>query len=243
MTEPTIDRGPIQRGVSLQDIVYGRVREIILSGEAGPGQPVTLRDLADRLGVSTMPVREAVRRLEGEGFLRFEPGRGVVITALTVDEMTEAFGIRLRLEPWAAEIAAARIAPAELDELEDLVTRMEARVESRTSEWRELNYQFHMGIYHASKMERLERVIAPLFAGVEGYLRLYVGTADSLAGPQHEHRELLESLRSHDGKRASQITAHHLSATMDSLLSVLDGSADIAAPRRTLGSNNDRRKG
>jgi DNA-binding GntR family transcriptional regulator len=117
---------------------------------------------------------------------------------------------------------------------------MEVRAPERSEHWRELNYRFHMDIYHAAKMERLERIITPLFASVEGYLRLYVGTVRSMEGPQREHRELLAALRRGDGKEASRITAHHLSATMEGLLEVLDGD-DIKAPaRRPLGeARND----
>jgi DNA-binding GntR family transcriptional regulator len=229
---------PIERPISLQDAAYTRLREIVLSGEIGPGEPVTLRELADRLGVSTMPIREAARRLEGEGLLSFDPGRRIVVAALTMAEMSEVFGIRLRLEPWAAEMAAHRITADELEELDGLVDRMQESLSGQMNEWRELNYRFHSGIYRASGMERLERVIAPLFASVEGYLRLYVHTAASLDRPQDEHRALVGALRNGDGPLAGQITAQHLSATMESLIPVLDGSGREALQLRSIGDHD-----
>jgi DNA-binding GntR family transcriptional regulator len=229
---------PIERPISLQDAAYARLREIVLSGEIGPGEPVTLRELADRLGVSTMPIREAARRLEGEGLLSFDPGRRIVVAALTMAEMSEVFGIRLRLEPWAAEMAAHRISARELEELDRLVDQMQESLSGQMNEWRELNYRFHMGIYRGSGMERLERVIAPLFASVEGYLRLYVNTAESLDRPQDEHRALVDALRNGDGQLAGQITAQHLSATMESLIPVLDGSGREALQLRSVGDHD-----
>ena len=116
----------IAQAKSLPDIVYDHLREEILSGRIGPGEPIRQEHLAARLGVSRAPVREALKALEGEGLIIFRPRRGYLVTALDPDEIEEIFEIRALLEERGGTLAAKFRTQEDIEAVGDLLEQMEA---------------------------------------------------------------------------------------------------------------------
>src|SRR5207244_1842085 len=123
------DRGMNERGTleaissplpfrTKAEAVYGELRRRILSGVLEPSAPLNQEALAPEFGVSVTPVREAVRRLEAEGLVRFQAHKTVVVAPLSLDELTEIYDIRLTLDPYAASLATIKATDAELSEIE-----------------------------------------------------------------------------------------------------------------------------
>src|ERR1700754_1023243 len=113
------------------ELVTDAIRQRILSGELAPGEALRQEALADELGVSRVPIREAITRLTGEGLLTVVPHKGAYVCELSIDEVEESFDIRLRLEPWLFSEAIARITDAEIGKAEKLVKEMDKANEAQ----------------------------------------------------------------------------------------------------------------
>jgi DNA-binding GntR family transcriptional regulator len=197
---------------SIPDVVYRQLRRDLGRGVYKPG-PIRIRPLAERFGVSTTPVREALRRLEAEGLVTLRKNQ-IIVNSLSESELREVFAIRAELEAFATRSGAEAIRgdPQLLRELESLISSMD-QYEHDPEEWRNANEQFHMRIYHAAGMPRLSSLINSLWVTVEPYLRLYVSTAGSFRRAQEQHRSIFQSLRDGDGDTAAEILRRHLSET------------------------------
>ncbi len=159
---------------SVQELVYEHLRRAIAVSEIGPG-PLRLRDLAAELGVSTTPVREALRRLEGDGLVSYQRSGGIVVNQLSAEDVREIFRIRVTLELLALSLAVPNLGEDELRALERLQDRMERTTDP--DKWRQLNQEFHLQMYAAANSPRLLHIIEGLWTAVEPYLRQPAGRA------------------------------------------------------------------
>jgi DNA-binding GntR family transcriptional regulator len=195
--------------------VFERLRAAIAAGEMRPRQKLVERQLAQNLGVSRTPVREAIQRLEAEGYVSSLPAGGVVVVDHLPEDIEALYEIRQALEGGAARLAAARASAGDLgdiarvhDRLVDLVRR------GAVDEAVAVNDLFHNAINAASMNPRLQRLIL----SYKGYFfnkrlaRLFT-TADwerSIV----EHERLLAALRERDGRRAEDEVWRHLQGTL-----------------------------
>jgi DNA-binding GntR family transcriptional regulator len=197
---------------SIADIVYRRLRDDISSGVYKPG-PIRIRPIAERFSVSATPVREALRRLEAEGLVTLRKNQ-IVINELSETELREVFAIRAELETFAVRMGAAEIqrnAKLRLT-LEELFDAMD-RHESEPEAWRMTNQQFHMLLYSAAAMPRLQSMIESLMVAIQPYMRLYASTARSFRAGQAQHRLILDHLQAGRIDDAAQVLREHLKAT------------------------------
>lgn len=215
---------------SLPDLISEALRKDITRGALKPGDQIRMRDLANRFGVSPMPVREALIRLEAEGLVRFEKNRRISVSRLSSDEMDEVSQIRLELEPLALRNAIPRLREDEdaLDNLEELLAAMEA--ESDPDAWRSLNERFHRQLYHAAAMPRLETIVNSLMGSIEPYIRIYVRNSEHLAHSQAQHRELLSAVRTGDIVHAEEALRSHIQYSRDRLCPKLASAVDGRPP-------------
>ena len=220
----TIPAAPIDIP-SIPDVVYKQLRSDIARGIYKPG-PIRIRPLAERFGVSPTPVREALRRLEAEGLVTLRKNQ-IVVNALSEAELREIFAIRAELECFALKQGAEKLRsdPKELAKLESLIRDMD-RYENKHEEWRSANEEFHMRIYRAAGMARLETMIESLWVAVEPYLRLYVSTAHGFRASQQQHQAILDGLKAGDADAAAEVLRAHLGETKDV---VADGIGRSAA--------------
>jgi DNA-binding GntR family transcriptional regulator len=208
-------------------VIYEQVRRDIAHGVYKPG-PLRVRPVAERFGVSATPVREALRRLEADGLVTLRK-RQILVRALSAAELEEIFAIRVELECFAAARATEHIAndSALLARLEALIDELDRTDNRKPEEWRAGNEDFHVSIYRAAGMPRLDSLIASLWVAVGPYLRLYVASPQNLVESQVQHRAILAALRGGDAADVSQTLRLHLFQTLDALLRGL-GDADPA---------------
>lgn len=188
--------------LTLSDRVYEDLREVLLAGQVHPGQKLTLKGLADALGTSQMPVREAIRQLAAEGALEILPNRGIRVPLMTKDRFRELLQIRLALEGLAVEHAATRISASELKTIaaiqRSLSTEM-ARSKPDVSLIVQLNKQFHFAIYHVSGMPQLVNLIESIWLQIGPVINLDMMRAGSTrlteAPAIRHHAALLEGLQ------------------------------------------------
>ncbi|MET9486406.1 MULTISPECIES: GntR family transcriptional regulator [unclassified Nocardia] len=185
------------------------IRDDIISGVFAPGQRLTEESLAESYGVSRVPVREALRTLEAEGFASSRPYAGVFVAELTEEEAADLLEIRARLEPLCASRAAVRRTPEQLGRLKELtVLGQDAVHAGRLEELTRLNSRFHEVLAEASGSTLLEQLITQLSWKIAWVYAVELPRRAS--DSWHEHEEICAALEAGDPDRAAQVVADHI---------------------------------
>ena len=195
------------------EYVRDTIRQAILRGQLAAGTRLVQANLASELGVSTTPVREALRDLATEGLVQLDPHHGAVVKQLTHDEIREIQDLSLILEPEAMRQLAAQVSDEALDEAEHLAAQMEA--EDDVGLWADLNRRFHAALVRDLEGTRLSSILKGLRDGAAPYIGAALQIPDNqLEDANHDHRQLLEALRAGDADRAAEIAAEHVRLTI-----------------------------
>ena len=212
---------------TLQAFVARQIRREILEGSLAPGARVKHVEVARRLGVSTTPVREALRELRTEGLLDGDPHHGMSVYRPSMEDLDDIYRIRLLLEPEGARRAAIYIHERELEEGRKLLGKMDGVTDA--AEWTALNRLFHNMINASARRPRLSGILDALRAISELYVMTsLVQEPDRLKDSSREHYELLEACSERDGERAAAIMAAHLASTLEIARLAFD-QADVAS--------------
>lgn len=216
---------PPYRHQTAQAVVAGQLRYEILSGHILPGTRLIQSEVAKRLGMSTTPVREAMRELVAEGLLEGDAHKGLFVHQPTLPELVEVYEIRLLLEPANVELTALRVTDTFLDQAERLLAEMEATED--IGRWVELNREFHRILTEASGNTRMIEILRNL----RNVSSLYVGIiADQsparLATANDEHKAILDACRSRDAAVASRLVKQHVQSSLNMLRDLLAESDD-----------------
>lgn len=215
----------------LPEIVADTLREMIMRGELQPGEGLPMRALAERFGVSVIPVRDALRLLASEGLVELQPHRGARVVRISELDMEQIFLARLPLEQLAATKALDAITPIDLRALARLEAQMERTRDTRG--WLELNRQFHIDMYRRSGYPRIVRIIEGLWDLVEPYLLLFMRNRDAVANAEHEHREMLVAIEAGDAIRLRALVAKHLMGTAAHVAHILGDTDEVPEWART----------
>ncbi len=191
--------------VSKTDLVAALIRELVITGELGPGEQLRQRDLALRFGVSQTPVREAMRRLESEGLLVCDTHRGFTVVTPGDGRVEENFQIRAALESLGASLAARKIDADGLARLRDLNEQMRALADD-DPRYQELNREFHFTVYEYARSPLLLSLMRLLWASLHGGPRVSRTHAESA----RQHDEILAALADADAPAASARTYQHI---------------------------------
>jgi DNA-binding GntR family transcriptional regulator len=195
----------------LRELVSEHIREAIINGVFSPGERLMEIQMADEMGVSRTPVREALRMLEMEGFVVMIPRRGTYVSNMSIKDINDVYEIRISLDTLAAGLAAERITDAELEELQRLLVKVGNAIESNNmSKIVEADIEFHDVLYKASRNERLRNIINNLreqITVIRGVSMRYPGR---LKDTQEEHRRLVESIAARNVEKSQEAARIHL---------------------------------
>ncbi len=200
---------------------YRRLLEEISRGELPPGARLRETELAERLGISRTPVREAIRQLEADGLVDHIPRQGATIRVLDYSEVMELYEMRAVLEGTAARLAARAASDLELDELGVLNAELAAAPDARSAY--ELNRQFHMTLLDAAKNRYLVKSVNALQKTLLIIGPSTLAESDRASQAVREHAELLEALKARDGTRAETCMRDHIEAAHRVRLKALRG--------------------
>jgi DNA-binding GntR family transcriptional regulator len=222
------------------DLVYQRLRDAIIDRRLEPGQWLRQEALAQELGVSQMPVRDALKRLVGEGLAERIPYRGVRVVEFSSEDLVDMFAVRLMLESLAVRYATLLITDGELARLRENLDRAAGLTEpQQMAARRELNDEFHLAICRASGRRYLIRQLELLwhwFPSVmlyEGMRRQEQLSPARLAREHEEHAAILAALEQRDAARAEAVTRQHVRNLLQELAEVLDlpqALTDVSMP-------------
>lgn len=200
------------------DRAYTGIRRAILSGVLKGGAHLGEEALAKMTGTSRTPVREALRRLVGEGLARDE-GRSRFVAEFPFEEVAVIFDIRARLEGYAARLASERITAAELDELARLVHEIDNLAgpdgtSTRIQEFARLNTAFHSKILQATRSPQMQSLSAQATAIPLELIKQFVWSqAVNVERSNRQHRDILDALTAHNGNWAENIMSAHILST------------------------------
>ncbi|HLT59280.1 MAG: GntR family transcriptional regulator [Limnochordales bacterium] len=204
--EPLVQDSSLSRGA----MVYEMVREWIAAGQLRPGERLSEEDLARRAGVSRTPVREALKRLEAEGFVQVIPYRGVVVAEPSADEVADLCVVRDALEALAARLAAQSATDLELAALEEINDEFEAAVARGDMQAMvDANLAFHEAIWRASRNRFLTQQLRQLRDRILSRQSTTLTIADRRQAAVHEHRLILQALKDRDPDRAAAAACRH----------------------------------
>lgn len=195
---------PLESG-SLSVRAYNTIKEGLISGSFRPGQRLVMQQLAEALGTSITPVREACLRLVSEGSLEMRSGRFAAVPALTLERYTEVRTIRLSLEGLATSLAAENAGQQDIEVLERLQDEFE-RVDGKgdSTEAQICNRDFHFGVYRLSNMTMLVSHIESLWASMGPMLTVFYNEGEHHYVGAHEHRNVIAAIRARDSEQAEE---------------------------------------
>lgn len=224
-------RSVASRKASAVDLVLHEIRRSILSGELPPGEPFTVPTLTEQLGVSHVPVREALRQLEAQGLITLSPSRSAMVTPLDPDDLRAIYRLRITVEPELAALSAPGRSDAEVDELGSLVRQAFDDVLGEAF-WAP-HRAFHAALIEPAASEWDRRTLGPLWDASERYTRLVfdpVEAPESFAQHRaHVHDELVDAARSRAPERVRTAVREHLE---NNLTTMLEGLGRVDASRR-----------
>ena len=192
------------------DMVYNALKEQIVTGEVMPGERITVMQVAAEFGVSAMPVREALKRLQQEGLVTITPHAGAQVVKYNDKQYQEITQIRILLEPYAAMLATQRLDGQDLEHLEKMLAEMELCVESGDSlTYSELNTKFHQYIYSCCGNATLIETINSLWEKTRMSKNVFLMERDRMPLSIQEHKECLECLRKRDPEAVREAFDRH----------------------------------
>ena len=211
---------------TMPDVAYAWLRDEILGGAMEEGQALRQESLAATLGVSRVPVREALRRLEVEGLVVQRPRRGYVVASLDPDEIEEIFDLRRMLEQRAGFLATQRRTAQDVAELEALLHRMDGMAIASTADidsFAERNRAFHDRLFQPCGRAHLLRMMVVLRNNVERYIRVGALVTGSVDQVQNEHVAIFEAFRRGDAEEVGALCRLHCEHACERLVRRLRG--------------------
>ena len=195
----------------LRDVVFNTLRQAILKGELKPGERLMEIALADKLGVSRTPIREAMRKLELEGLVVMIPRRGAQVANITEKDLNDVLEVRIALESMAIEKASKRMTEEQMLKMRRAEKDFErVMAEGNLVRIAEADVEFHEIIYQAADNARLYQVLSNLREQMYRYRVEYLKEEDTRNQLIREHEELSRAIRERDVEKAQELSFRHL---------------------------------
>ncbi|ARP80579.1 GntR family transcriptional regulator [Bordetella genomosp. 8] len=200
------------------DLVLDALRQQILSGHLRPGAPLRQEALADELGVSRIPVREAIRRLEAEGLVAVHAHRGAYVCGISAGDVVETFELRLQIEPWLFGEAIRAGGGGRLDAAR---AALEATRHADAADWGRVNWRLHEALYLPARRDLAMNVLRQLHDRGDRYLRFQVVNVPLRQQAHAEHLELIEHAEKGDIKGAVDALRAHIKVALEQVVDVV----------------------
>ena len=208
--------------------VYRILKIRIIKGNLKPGEKLLENKIAEQLGVSRTPIREAIKELAAEGFLKTSPNQGVVINNISIEDLQEVLQIRRVLEGLAASIAAKIINKEEIAKLEKIIERMIITINRNDLlAYSDLNGEFHNLIFNVCGNKQLIKICNNLSSSEYRFrINALRNNPERLKYSLKEHKEIVEVLKRKDSEQADRLSKKHAENVLESILANKDKEED-----------------
>lgn len=201
---------PVRRPPTAQEFVLGELRKLIVSGVLKGGEQIKQDALAEHLGTSRVPLREALKILEGEGQVSYHPHRGYFVAELSAADLVEVYRIRQLLEDEAVATAIPKLTDADIGELHRALLAVEsAGVAGDITGITAANRHFHFLLIERAGLPRLTRLIRQLWDATDAYRSVYFAEPANRGQVEHEHRQIMEAIKERDIPRTIALLNTH----------------------------------
>lgn len=202
----------LQRGdyKTIRELLFEHLRHLVISGQFEPGQKLVEEDLAARFGVSRTPVREAIRKLEIEGLVQYQPRRGVVVTGFSAEDVGEIYAAREVLEGLAARLAAAHATEAEIRELGRHLEETTRAAEGEVERSAQIHTRFNDLLYRMGRNRRLFSILTQFSEYIERGKLVSLGRAGRAHEIRAEHEAVVQAIARRDPDAAEQAARLHV---------------------------------
>jgi DNA-binding GntR family transcriptional regulator len=226
---------PIQRQ-TLTGMTLDALRERILQGEYPEGEPLRQDAIAEELGVSRIPVREALRQLDAEGLVTFSPHRGAVVSTMSLQEITELFELRADIESDLLRRAVPHMTADDQTRAAEILVAYEFALRSgEVAKYGELNWQFHSTLYAPAGRLFTMGMVSKLHQQSDRYLRMQLALTHGETRARDEHRAIATAVKHADARLAAKLMREHILGAGRSLVTFLEeyrGEQQAKARRR-----------
>lgn len=196
------------------------LRKAILEGNFEPGERLKQEELAGALGVSRMPVREALRKLETEGLIELVPHRGAIVKSFNTDDVEEIYELRSSLEKMAVQKSVKHMTPEDISELDRLTSEMKNTNDAER--FVNANIQFHRILTKHCSWDRLLSFIETLWNGFPQQTPHMLSGQVELSNQEHDH--ILQAVKKNDALKAADLVSRHISRTGEALIENIEKS-------------------
>ncbi len=209
-----------ERPKTAQEAVLAEIRQQLLDGRLAPGESIRPDALGEELGVSAVPVREALRILEGEGHVHYRPHRGYVVATLDVDDLIEIYRIRELLETEAVLRAVPRLRADTVVRLREIIHEMD-EVQDDVISLTAVNRRFHFTVFEAAEMPQLVRVLRILWDSSDRYRLRYLMSPENRQLVHDQHQRMMQAIADGDAEtfldESQRHRAHAIAALADAI--------------------------
>jgi DNA-binding GntR family transcriptional regulator len=218
---------PLIKRQTLTGTVAEELRRRIVAGEYADGEQIRQEALAAELGVSRIPIREALLQLESEGLVVIHAHRGAVVAALTADDAEELFEARLLIEPAVLRKAMALSGPEHLARVRSCLMDYEraAKSDADPEELSRLNWAFHTALCRPANRPRMMSVLLSLYTATDRYLRLQIQRPDAKTRALADHRALLDAYEGRKTSAVAKLIKEHIMGAYDDVMESLERRA------------------
>ncbi len=207
----------------LRDIVFESIRAAIISGDLKPGERLMEVQLAEKLGVSRTPVREAIRKLELEGLVVMVVRKGAYVGGLSIKDITDVLELRAALEGLAAGLAADRITEVEIAQLQTIAIDFDkALIADNMEEMIVKDVEFHDTIFKATRNERLVQLTNNLREQVQRFREMYIYNYNKSKELSTEHYEISDAIAKRDVDQAEKLAKKHIENTQSYIMKMVE---------------------
>lgn len=209
----------------LREVVFNTLREAILTGELEPGEHLMEVKLANKLGVSRTPIREAIRKLELEGLVVMTPRRSAEVAKITKEDLTDVLEVRRVLETLAIELCCRNRTDEDITTLQENLKKFKSCINANNvTEIATTDVQFHEVIYNSTGNRRLNQILYNLREQMYRYRLEYIKDRQTRKNLVLEHEEIINAIKEKDVERAKKAILIHIDNQEETILGNLDKS-------------------
>ena len=221
MKEPNFEVS-MNEYLPLRDVVFNTLRQAILRGELKPGERLMEIQLANKLGVSRTPIREAIRKLELEGLVLMIPRKGAEVAEITEKSLRDVLEVRRALEELAVELVCEKITDEQIQDLKGAAEDFKASLkEGDITRIAEADVKFHDVIYMATDNQKLIQLLNNLREQMYRYRVEYLKRSDFHQQLIDEHEEIIETIESGQKDRAVQVVCQHVDNQVEAVMDTI----------------------